>query len=33
MVSPTEGHSLMFRQHRSCGTEGGVGGGVGVHVN
>ena len=29
MVSPTVGHSLMFRQHRSCGMEGdgGAGGG------
>ena len=27
MVSPTVGHSLMFRQHRSCGMEGGGGGG------
>ena len=29
MVSPTEGHSLLFRQHRSCDTEGGRGGGGG----
>ena len=33
MVSPTVGHSLMFRQHRSCGMEGGGGGGVEVHAN
>ena len=36
MVSPTVGHSLMFRQHRSCGMEGGGGGGGGeveVHAN
>ena len=25
MVSPTVGHYLMFRQHRSCGMEGGGG--------
>ena len=31
MVSPTVGHSLMFRQHRSCGMEGG--GEVEVHAN
>ena len=35
MVSPTVGHSLMFRQHRSCGMERGGGGGgeVEVHAN
>ena len=34
MVSPTVGHSLMFRQRRSCGMEGGGGGGgVEVHSN
>ena len=32
MVSPTVGHSLMFRQHRSCGMEGGEGE-VEVHAN